>query len=327
MRVADAGERALIARITARLAQAPWVIVGPGDDAAVVEPERGALEVVTTDAVVEGVHFDLAFAPPEAVGHRALAVNLSDVAAMGGRPRTAVLSLVLPDALSVATLDRMLDGLLALADEHDVAIVGGNIARSPGPWIIDLTLLGSVGRRRVLTRDGARPGDEVYVTGAVGGAAAGLAQLRGEAGAAGPLVERCLWPEPRVRMGLLLGRLRAATACLDLSDGLAAGLRQLAEASRVGLDIDADAVPVQPEALAWHAGRGADAVAAALAGGDDYELLFTARPTRRGRLRAVRREARGVAVTRIGIVTPAGTLRLRGATGVRELPEGFEHFR
>jgi thiamine-monophosphate kinase len=327
MRVADAGERALVARITGRLSQPPWVVVGPGDDAAVVEPERGALEVVTTDAVVEGVHFDLGFSPPEAVGHRALAVNLSDVAAMGGRPRAAVLSLALPDALPVATLDRMLDGLLALAERHAVALVGGNITRSPGPWVIDLTLLGSVGRRRVLTRDGARPGDEVYVTGAVGGAAAGLAQLRLDVAATGPLVDRCLWPEPRVRMGQLLGRLGAATACLDLSDGLAAGLRQLADASRVGLDIDAGAVPVPAEAMAWHAGRGTDPVAAALAGGDDYELLFTARPTRRGRLRAVRREARGVAMTRIGTVTPAGTLRLRGAPGARELPEGFEHFR
>jgi thiamine-monophosphate kinase len=327
MRVADAGERALVARITRRLAQAPWVVVGPGDDAAVVEPARGALEVITTDAVVEGVHFDLAFTPPEAVGHRALAVNLSDVAAMGGRPRMAVLSLALPDALPVATLDRALDGLLALADRHGVTIVGGNITRSPGPWVLDLTLLGAVGRRRILTRDGARPGDEVYVTGTVGGAAAGLAQLRADAGATGPLVDRCLWPEPRVRVGGLLGRLRAATTCLDLSDGLAAGLRHLADASGVGLEIDADALPVDTDAAAWHTARGADAVAAALAGGDDYELLFTTRPARRGRLRAVRREARGVALTRIGTVTPAGTLRLRAASGVRELPEGFEHFR
>jgi thiamine-monophosphate kinase len=143
-----------------------WVVVGPGDDAAVVEHERGTLQVLTTDVQVEGIHFDRSFVPPDAIGHRALAVNLSDLAAMGARPRLALLSLVLPDALEVAALDGMLDGLLALAKTHRVALVGGNISRSPGPLVIDVTVTGGVKPRRVLTRSGARPGDEVYVTGA-----------------------------------------------------------------------------------------------------------------------------------------------------------------
>ena len=325
--VADAGERALIARVTSRLEMPAWVRIGPGDDAAVLEPERGMLDVVTTDALVEGVHFDRGFTPPDAIGHRALAVNLSDLAAMGARPRAAVLSLVLPAALPLAELDGMLDGLLGLADAHRVALVGGNIARSPGPLMLDLTLLGSVGRRRVLSRAGARPGDEVYVSGAVGGAAVGLRMLQESAGATGESVERYLRPVPRVRVGMLLGRARAASACLDLSDGLAAGLRQLAEASGAGIVVEAEALPLTADVRAWHAARGADPVTAALGGGDDYELLFTVRPTHRGRLRAVRRDGRDVPLTRIGIVTKQRELRLRGVSNEGGLPAGFEHFR
>ena len=326
-RVADAGERALIARITSRLATASWVVVGPGDDAAVVEPERGTLDVVTTDGLVEGVHFDRGFTPPDAIGHRALAVNLSDLAAMGARPRAAVLSLVLPDALPLAALDGMLDGLLGLADAHRVALVGGNVARSPGPLMLDLTLLGSVGRRRILRRTGARTGDDVYVTGTVGAAAVGLEMLRERPGATGESVERYLRPEPRVRVGMLLGRTRAASACIDLSDGLSAGLQQLAEASGVGIEVDAGALPFSADVRAWHASRGADAVREALGGGDDYELLFTVRPAHRGRLRAVRRNGRNVPLTRIGVVTKKRQLLLRGASEERALPAGFEHFR
>ena len=326
-RVADAGERALIARITARLTKAAWIVVGPGDDAAVLEPERGTLEVLTTDALVEGVHFDRSFTPPEAIGHRALAVNLSDLAAMGARPRAAVLSLVLPGTLAVAELDRILDGLLDLARAHGVTLVGGNITRSPGPLMLDLTLLGSVGRRRILRRGTARVGDDVYVTGTVGAAAVGLAMLRVQANATGDPVDRYLRPEPRVRIGMLLGRTRAASSCLDLSDGLSAGLHHLADASGGGITIEADALPLPPEVLAWHADRGGDVIATSLTGGDDYELLFTVRPAHRGRLRAVRREGRGVPLTRIGVVTRDPRVLLHSASGTRQLPPGFEHFR
>ena len=154
--MSDLGERALIERITARLAMPPWVVVGPGDDAAVVEPERGALDVLTTDVQVEGVHFDRRFVPPDAIGHRALAVNLSDLAAMGATPRCALLSLVLPDALDVAIVDGLLDGLLALAAAHNVAVVGGNIARSPGPMIVDVTAVGAVRPRRLADPERSR---------------------------------------------------------------------------------------------------------------------------------------------------------------------------
>jgi thiamine-monophosphate kinase len=355
------GERTLIRRITARLAASlpahPWVHLGPGDDAAVLEPDPGAYDVLTTDAVVEGVHFDRAFVPLDAVGHRALAVNLSDLAAMGASPRAALLSLVLPESLAVEEVDRMLDGLLPLAAAHNVAIAGGNVTRTRGPLVVDVTAIGSVRPRKVLTRGGARPGDEVYVTGSLGAAAVGLKMLRdrhatanltssgleGDRGErvansaiagtttrgndAANCIERYLRPIPRVRAGVQLGRNRAATSCMDLSDGLADAVRQVAEASGVGMRIDGDALPIAGAVQAWHAAHGGDLLETVTAGGDDYELLFTVRPSLRGRLRGVRRRVGDLPITRIGTVTRGADVVLTGSTGVRELPPGFDHFR
>jgi thiamine-monophosphate kinase len=345
--VAELGERALIARITARLPLAPWVLVGPGDDAAVVEPEPRMAEALTTDAFVEGVHFDRRFCPPDAIGHKALAVNLSDLAAMGASPRAALLSLILPDDFPVSDLDAMLDGMLALAARHRVAVVGGNIARSPAPGqglgraplVVDVTATGSVARRRVLTRAGARPGDDVYVTGTIGAGAVGLHAFleamggRPLTGLVGESIEwadaqaRYLRPQPRVRAGLMLSRNRAASACVDLSDGLADGVRQLAAASGVGLVVDATALPIDETAGRWYAAREIDALDAVLAGGDDYELLFTSRRSQRGRLREARRAMGGLALTKIGVVTKDCGIVLQTAAGPREFPQGFEHFR
>ena len=360
--VSDIGEHALISRITARLATPSWVVVGPGDDAAVIRPERGALDVLTTDAQVEGVHFDRRFVPPDAIGHRALAVNISDLAAMGAAPRAALLSLVLPDELEVAVVDAVVDGFTALAGRHRIAVIGGNITRSPrlgaaqaqGPLMIDVTAIGSVKPRRILTRAGARPGDEVFVTGTIGGAAVALNILRARAGGPeGPPLrsadmagnatptsvdadlqvrlgeneQKYLRPEPRVRAGLLLGRNRAASACIDLSDGLADGLRQISAASGVGIIVEEAAIPLAAGVAEFHRGLGTDALCAALAGGDDYELLFTVRPVWRGRLRAVRRLAGDLPITRIGVVTRDTRLIVRSTAGDRDLPAGFEHFR
>ena len=348
--VSELGERALIDRITARLPRPSWVVVGPGDDAAVIEHERGALDVLTTDAQVEGIHFDRRFVPPDAIGHRALAVNLSDLAAMGAKPRLALLSLILPDALEVAVIDGVLDGMLALAAAHHVVLVGGNISRSPGPLIIDVTATGTVRPRRALRRTGARAGDDVYVTGTIGDARVGLRALQrtceaspgqfaaeapeappGKSDEAASPCQRCeekyLHPIPRVRAGMLIGRTRAASACMDLSDGLAAGVRQIAEASHIGIELDADALPITEEVRRWHQERGNDIWTAALAGGDDYELLFTVRPAHRGRLRAMRRALGSLPITRIGRVTKERRVSLRASGGEREVPVGFQHFR
>ena len=326
--VSELGERALVARITSRLAMPDWVVVGPGDDAAVIAPERGALDVLTTDAQVEGVHFDRRFVPPDAIGHRALAVNLSDLAAMGATPRAVLVSLILPDALDVAVVDGILDGLLALAARHNVVVVGGNISRTPGPMMVDVTAIGSVRPRRVLTRTGARPGDSVYLTGSIGEGSVGLQSLQTSRGPAPQACqEQYLRPEPRVRAGMLLGRNRAASACMDTSDGLADAVRQIAESSHVGIALNASTLPIGDEVRSWHDAQRASALDAAIGGGDDYELLFTVRAAHRGRLRNVRRSLGDLPMTHVGVVTKERRLSLRTDSGEQPLPEGFDHFR
>lgn len=329
--VAGAGEHTVIARIRARVPPPPAAVaVGIGDDAAVVAPDRGALMVATTDTLIEGVHFDLSLGTLGDAGHKALAVNLSDLAAMGAAPRSILLSLSLPGDCPVAGVDALLDTLLALAARHRTALIGGDVTASPGPIVIGVTAIGSVKRRRILTRSGARPGDVVWVSGTIGAAAAGLGALRAGAGARPGIaacVERCRRPEPRVGLGVALGRNRAAHACVDLSDGLADGLRQIAAASRVGIRVESDALPIEADTRAWFETAGDDPVAAALAGGDDYELAFTA-PTRlTGRLRHVRRQVGDLGLTPIGVVTKAPDLCVVRDGAEAPLPDGFAHFR
>ena len=315
--VADVGERALIERIRLRIPTAPpFVVIGIGDDAAVVEPARNLLEVLTTDCQVEGVHFDRTFVGAADIGHKALAVNLSDLAAMGAAPRAALLSLVLPPALPVAGMDELLDGLTALAARSRISIIGGNIARSPGPLIIDVTVTGSVHKRRILTRGGGRSGDDLYVTGTLGGAAAGLRMLRRDGKSRGVAVDRYLRPEPRTRFGMMLGRNGAAHACIDLSDGLADGVRQIGEASGLGAIVDIDALPLEDGAT----------LADALGGGEDYELLFAVSPRMRSRLKNARRLAGNPAVTRIGRLTTDRAMVVNRNGKSEDLPSGFEHF-
>jgi len=329
---ADAGERAIIELIRQRVPAAPpWVLTGIGDDAAVVLPARTTADVFTTDALVEGIHFDRRFTPPEAIGRRAMAANLSDLASMGAEPRMALLSLLLPASITLDDVGALADGLLATAATHGVHLVGGNVTRSPGPLAVDITAVGSVHRRRTLTRGGARPGDEVWVSGTIGAAAAGLAMLQADVTPADAGDRACvaayLAPEPRVRLGLLLGRNRAASACIDLSDGLADGLAQLAAASGVALDVDASAIPIGRAARAWFEARGREATAAAIAGGDDYELMFTVPARRRSRFRAVQRLLRGLEVTRIGSVAAGAGAWLLDSRGRVPAGAGFEHFR
>ena len=357
----DLTEGDLIARISGRLPAAPdWIAVGIGDDAAVVEPERNRLEVLSVDALVDGIHFDRAFTPPAAIGHRALAVNLSDLAAMGATPRLALLSLALPDSLPIDDFDGIIESLVKLATRCRLAVAGGNLTRIGGPLVIDVTVAGTVKRRQVLTRAGARPGDELYVSGTLGAATAGLEMLRewtrfsatedtgdtevrkspiadreiddftGASSASSVLEEGCvqryLYPEPRLRLGSMLGHNRAATACMDLSDGLADAVRQIAEASGVGAAIDAAALPIDAATRRWFERRGADAVHEAITGGDDYELLFAVSPRLRGRLKAVERHG-AAPLTRIGSCTADRTLVLRQNGKDLPLPRGYTHFR
>ena len=329
--VSDCSERELIARIRGQLPPAPdWLLVGIGDDAAVVEPERNRVEVFTVDALVEGIHFDRAFVPPDAIGHRALAVNLSDLAAMGAAPRLALLSLALPAAFPLADFDAVIAGFAALAARHRVHVVGGNLTRSPGPLMIDVTVMGAVKRRQALTRSGARPGDDLYVSGTIGAAVAGLRMLQERHTLSTACVERYLRPEPRLLLGIHLGRNGAASACMDLSDGLADGFQQIADASGVGMTIDAAALPIDPGARAFFDTRGQDPVVEALRGGDDYELLIAVRPRTQRRLTAAMRRGDAM-MTRVGRCTAERGVTLRGAGGTSmdagALPHGFSHFR
>ena len=285
------GERELIAAIRKRAGQLQSdkiLHLGIGDDCAVIRPRRGEELVITTDLSLENVHFRRDWHPPQSVGHRCLARGLSDLAAMGARPEAAFLSLALPAELTGyhngspyhSWMQGFFDGLMALAERYRVPLAGGDLAKSPpgsrhtkGLVVADIVLLGSVPKGRSLLRSGARPGDLIYVTGALGGSAAELLALqrrpaafrRADEGGEG---HPHLYPEPRLSTGRKLMRGRLATAAIDLSDGLSTDLAHLCEESGLAAEIDAEFLPVDARAT----------LEQALHGGEDYELLFTADP-------------------------------------------------
>jgi len=331
--IAALGERGLIDRLRQRAgAPPPWIVIGIGDDAAVLTPERGTVDVVTTDSLIEDVHFRRAWTSAHDIGRKAFHVSVSDLAAMGATPRAVLLSLALPPSLALSEFDAIAAGFLGAAAAARTPLVGGNIARSPGPLVIDVTALGSARPRRVLRRSGAHAGDELYVTGSVGGAAAGLGWLA--AGhdrktldpAAHASIERYERPEARLRCGQVIARAGAARACMDLSDGLADAARQIAEASGLGVVIDADAVPVDEGARAWAEANGRDPVMAAVAGGDDYELLFAVAARRTRRFEAAARRCSGLPVTRVGRLTADAGAWLARSGRQEPLPLGFVHY-
>jgi thiamine-monophosphate kinase len=327
------GEAALVARLRQRAGAPPdFVTLGIGDDAAVVAPERGHHIVATADSLVEDIHFRRTWTALTDVGHKALAVNLSDLAAMGAAPRASLLSLALPDDLTVGDFDALLDGYLTLANTAGAPLIGGNLTRSPGPIVVDVTALGSVRPRRLLRRTGARTGDELYVTGSLGAAAAGLAMLAAgvdrraldEGGMA--CLARYEHPDARVRCGRLVARTGSASAAMDVSDGLADAAVKLADASGLGVVIDADVVPVHAGARDWALGAAQDPLAFALSGGEDYEIVFAVRPRQRSKFLAALRRCPDLAITCVGrFIAESGHWLERA--GVRaELPAGFAHF-
>jgi len=301
---------------------------GPGDDAAVLRPARGET-CVTVDAVVEGVHFRRASSRLEDVGHKALAVNLSDLAAMGASPRWALVALGVPRGFRLADARRLGAGFGALARSTGTALVGGNVARGPG-ISLTVTVGGEVRRGRALLRSGACPGDVVWVSGALGDARLGLLllerprgpearRLRGSPGLARGVMQRQRRPEPRLALGASLAGI--ASSCIDLSDGLVQDAGHLAAASRTALHLDARALPVSTALAAAYPEPRARARAAAT-GGEDYELLFTAAASRAGTIERLGRRL-GLALTKIGEVRRGRGVHLRGLGGGRV--EGFDH--
>ncbi len=351
MDLRELGEFGLIARITARLERAGarprgllaggearrGVVVGSGDDAAVLEVPAGQQVVATCDGLVEGVHFRLDWCSPRDVGHKALAVNLSDLAAMGAEPWVAVVSLFLPGEATLATVDGLVDGLGALAAAAGLAVVGGNISASSGGLALDVTALGLVDAGRATLRSGARPGDLLLVTGELGAAAAGLQLLEAWGGTrpagglldavAESLVQAQLTPVPRVREALAAAATGAVRAAIDLSDGLAADLGHLTEASGVGAVVRQDDLPV-PEAL-WRAADllSVDAMDWVLHGGEDYQLLLAVEPGGAGRGMKAVGDATGTPVTVIGRVVERPGLWLETEEGrLRNLARrGHDH--
>jgi thiamine-monophosphate kinase len=316
-------ETELIERFFARLgAGRADVLLGIGDDAALLRPPEGGDLVVTTDALVEGVHF-LPGAPAHSLGHRALAVNLSDIAAMGAVPAWALLALNLPGA-DERWLQEFAAGFGSLARAHGVALVGGNVSR--GPLSLTVELIGTVPRGQGLRRSGAQPGDDLYVSGSVGDAAAGLRVLRGElqtaAGAAQFLQRRFEYPTPRVALGAGLRGL--ASACIDISDGLYTDAMRLLGASGRSARIEIAGLPVSD---ALRAACGASAWQRAIEGGEDYELCFAAAPAQAGAIAALAAST-GTAVTRIGAIGPGAGIELHDNKSVIQFsPLGFDHFR
>lgn len=283
------------------------VTLGIGDDAAVVRPTPGEDLVLCTDTSVAGVHFPLD-TDPEAVGYKALAVNLSDLAAMGAQPCWALLALTLP-AADDNWLSAFARGFHALAEEFDVQLVGGDLCR--GPLAINVQLAGSVPAGRAITRQGARPGDRLYVSGPLGDAALALRLLRAGAHVPKPLRNRLDRPQPQVALGSSLrGR---ATAAIDISDGLLIDVGRLTAASGVGATLWLDALPAS-ESFREHGGVAAQQ----LAGGDDYELLFTAPAD-------VAAEEGWIA---IGCIDPPGPVRVvdAGGSAIDAMDGGYEHF-
>ena len=311
------GELALLSQVKARAARTPsggGINLGIGDDCALISPRPGEDLTVTTDLSISGRHFRLDWHPPEAVGHRTLARGLSDLAAMGARPIAAFLSLGLPRELvrsggtrGGAWIEKFFDGFFALAEFCRTPLAGGDLAESPIA-VADIVLIGAAPRGRALLRSGARAGDQLYVTGNLGGAVAGLSGLEKLAGAAkrqsvGGLripkrletaLAPHLYPQPRIAQGLWLARRKVATAALDISDGLSTDLLHLCEESGVASEVNADLLPVYTGAT----------LEQALHGGEDYELLFAARPDAR-----VPRSIAGVPVTQIGRVRASRWLR------------------
>jgi thiamine-monophosphate kinase len=313
------GEFDLIARLCAPIRLGSRTILGPGDDCAILSRLRGPI-LFTVDSLVEGVHFDLRWTPLDALGERALTVNLSDIAAMGGRPTAFVVNLGVRSGLTARMLDQIYAGLQAAARRVDTDIVGGNIT-SARQLTITIALLGEVGRG-VMRRDAARVGDDIFVTGTLGDAALGWRLLAGKLNARIVararankkqyraakkfLVERFLRPSARLDAGARLAALRPTPAAIDLSDGLMQDLGHILERSRVGAEIDASRIPTSP---AYRAIVGDD-LSYALGGGEDYELLFCVRP---GHREVQLMERLGVAVHRIGKIVSGRRLKLIGA--------------
>lgn len=329
------GELGLIRRIREGEAAAPGVLVGIGDDAAVLSLTPGAVLLATTDLVVEDVHFRLRSASPCDIGWKAMAVNLSDIAAMGGQPRWALVAAALPPTTDMESVEAFYAGMREMATMHQVGIVGGDTSASPSGWIINVTVLGEhTGAPKL--RSAARPGDAVAVTGTLGRSAAGLALLeRGAAKARGTIGEKAwseltrahLRPVPRVTEGRWLGAQSSVHAMMDCSDGLATDLGHICRESGTGARIELDRLPIAAAVSDAARALERDAREWAVSGGEDYELLLTCERADFDALRAGLLAATGAALTEIGSIVAGREIQYVDERGRPvTMRSGYEHF-
>ncbi|MDR3580952.1 MAG: thiamine-phosphate kinase [Oryzomonas sp.] len=334
MKIGELGEFGLISRIASGVAQGSGVITGIGDDAAVTALSPGMQLLTSTDMLVEEVHFRRLWHDPYRLGRKSLAVSISDIAAMGGIPRWALLSLAVPPETSIEVLDAFTHGFLDMAAEQGVALIGGDTCSSRAGLTISVTIMGEQVPERIIRRSGACPDDDIWVTGTLGDAALGLELL--EKGALPStsttderehLISRLLDPLPRAAAGRALAEAGLVSAMIDVSDGLLADFGHIAEQSALGGTIRLDSIPLSPAfrtVLQSHPNPRHDLV---LAGGEDYELAFTAPAANREKIVRLMKKC-GIGATPVGIVTTLPEVTAVFADGSRYAPlnNGFNHF-
>jgi thiamine-monophosphate kinase len=323
--VKDLGEFGLIARISDRVGPGPGVEIGIGDDAAATRPCEGKWTLTASDMLVEGVHFDLSLCDPFSLGRKSLSVNLSDIAAMGGEPRHFLLSIAIPPYISVEFLDDFMRGMLGRAEEFGVSLIGGDTCSSKGGLVISLTIIGEQLPEMIIRRAGAMPGDIVFVTGYLGDSALGLDLLKkGDTG--NIATKKHLDPFPRVREGIALAESGIPTSMIDISDGLLADLGHILECSGMGARIDLEKIPLSSFFLEKCRPLSDRSYSLALAGGEDYELLFTAPHSGKNRIGAISAHY-GIPVTAIGEITVDRVLTvIYGGAPYEISGRGFNHF-
>jgi len=323
MKLQELGEFGLIDRIARQVHNSPAVVLGIGDDAAALLPTPGTLTLITSDMLLEGVHFDLSFCDPQSLGRKSLSVNLSDLAAMGARPRQFLLSIALPKTISLEVVDGFLTGIMEQAERFGVTLVGGDTCASLGGLAISITALGEQLPELVVKRSGAAVGDLVCLTGTVGDAAAGLNELR-KGVRQGFLVTRQLDPQPRVAAGVALAEAGLVHAMIDVSDGVLGDLTHICELSGVGARLELSGLPLSDE---YRDSCTADPYALALTGGEDYELLFCIAREKSLEVEALLKTL-GLRFSIIGEITEGSAVQMVMPEGDVYQPEqrGFDHF-
>ncbi|OGW52920.1 MAG: thiamine-phosphate kinase [Nitrospirae bacterium RBG_19FT_COMBO_55_12] len=340
MKISALGEFGLIRHIQKLFSRkAASTLIGIGDDAAALRLSPASVLLATTDMLLEDVHFDLSFTDFYTLGWKSAAVNLSDIAAMGGIPRFCLVSLGIPPAIAVERITEFYKGFHALTRAHKASLVGGDTCLSRKGLVISITVLGEIEKAAVITRSGARPGDRVFVTGPLGDSAAGLeilktggkgqgAGVRGQGAGRGraenKLIQKHLRPVPRIAEGRKLALSGCVNAMIDISDGLSSDLAHICEQSRVGAEIYADTIPFSRDILREAGKLKKPPLEYALSGGEDYEILFTASPAKINKLRSLR-----LSIIEIGKIIRGKDISLIDRAGKRTplRPRGYDHFR